>query len=149
MHGILCDKVKIQKCSSLDYSRYIRVHTGMYRYRQVQTSTKQHTSFDHAAMHAPSALLVRPGPMSLCRILGLVSIHCLLPHHSLVHSQATQAYDGFLGDVICQSICHKICWKICNKICTICNYIIKYAEYANKEICKICCICKICRIICK
>jgi hypothetical protein len=49
MHGILlvCNKVKFQKCSSLDYSKYL-IHTGMYRYIELQTSTKQHTSFDHA-----------------------------------------------------------------------------------------------------
>jgi hypothetical protein len=52
MHAILYDEVNFQNFSSLDYSKYIPVHTCMYRYVQVQTSTNQHTSFDHA----PSAL---------------------------------------------------------------------------------------------
>ena len=48
MHGIQCDKVEFQNCSSLGNSWYIPVHTGTYWYVQVQTSTKQHTSLDHA-----------------------------------------------------------------------------------------------------
>ena len=50
MHGIQCDEVEFQNCSSLVNSWYILVHTGTYWYVQarVQTSTKQHTSFDHA-----------------------------------------------------------------------------------------------------
>ena len=48
MHGIQCDEVEFQNCSSLVSSWYILVHTGTYWYVQVQTSTKQHTSFDHS-----------------------------------------------------------------------------------------------------
>ena len=48
MHGIQCDEVEFQNCSKLVNSWYIPVHTGTYRYVQVQTDTKQHTSFDHA-----------------------------------------------------------------------------------------------------
>jgi hypothetical protein len=33
MHVILDDKVNFQNFSSLDYSKYIPVHTRMYRYR--------------------------------------------------------------------------------------------------------------------
>ena len=48
MDGIQCGEVEFQNCSSLVSSWYIPVHTGTYWYVQVQTSTKQHTSLDHA-----------------------------------------------------------------------------------------------------
>ncbi len=51
MHAILYDKVNFQNFSNLDYSKYIPVHTRMYKYVQVQTSTKPHkvTVLDQAS----------------------------------------------------------------------------------------------------
>jgi hypothetical protein len=53
MHGIQCDVVEFQNCTSLVKYKYIPVHTGIYRYVLVHTSKTQQTSFDHA----PSSLL--------------------------------------------------------------------------------------------
>ncbi len=64
MHGIRCDEVKFQNSSSLDYSKYILVHTGVYRkYRYIL----QQTSTLHLIALHPSFT-----PTSLCRTLGLV-----------------------------------------------------------------------------
>ena len=48
MHGIQCDEVEFQNCSSLVNYKYILVHKGIYCYVQVHTSTTPHTSYDHA-----------------------------------------------------------------------------------------------------
>ena len=53
MHGIQCDEVVFQNCTSLVKYKYILVHTGIYWYVLVHTSKTQQTSFDHA----PSFLL--------------------------------------------------------------------------------------------
>ena len=53
MHGIQCDEVEFQNCTSLVKYKYILVHTGIYWYVLVHTSKTQQTSFDHA----PSFLL--------------------------------------------------------------------------------------------
>ena len=52
MHGIQCDEVEFQNCTSLVKYKYILVHTGIYRYVLVHTSKTQQTSF----AHAPSSL---------------------------------------------------------------------------------------------
>ena len=52
MHGIQCDEVEFQNCTSLVKYKYILVHTGIYWYVLVHTSKTQQTSFDHA----PSSL---------------------------------------------------------------------------------------------
>ncbi len=86
MHAILYDEVNFQSFSSLDYSKYIPVHTRMYRYVQVQTSTNQHTSFDHA----PSAL--RRLRVSAERLAwSSLTVFFLIEVSSIL-------YDGFLGD---------------------------------------------------
>ncbi len=63
MRAILYDKVNFQNFSSLDYSKYIPVRTRMYRYVQVQTSTKPHkgTVLDQA--RKVLSLQHPPGPL--------------------------------------------------------------------------------------
>ncbi len=53
-------KVKFQKCSGLDYSKYIQVHTGMYKYVLLQKTAHLIWS---CSIHPPA-------PASLCRMLG-------------------------------------------------------------------------------
>ena len=66
MHGIQCDKVEFQNCSSLISYKHILVHIGIYWYVQVHTSTTQHNTFDLA----PSSLRagLRPLRVSAVRL---------------------------------------------------------------------------------
>ena len=52
MHGIQCDEVEFQNCTSIVKYKCILVHTGIYWYVLAHTSKTLKTSFDHA----PSSL---------------------------------------------------------------------------------------------
>ena len=87
MHGIQCDEVEFQNCTSLVKYKYMPVHTGIYRYILVHTSKTQQTSFDHA----PSSLRCLQVSDSQTTQARLSTAKVPQPTVDLIHVAATPA----------------------------------------------------------